>query len=182
VTSADQFDNIAVSDEFSFATLAVQTGGQTLFTTETPEMIDLRTDLSHGGEQGMRFFADVDGYITAIRFWKTPRETGVNVGTIWDSSGQILTSVTFENETASGWQEQALSVPFPITAYTEYLVSVNTGNGFYVVTYDAFDTEIVNGNLHAVAGDNGRYGPVGTYPRRSYRNSNYFRDVVFQSQ
>jgi hypothetical protein len=182
VTSADQFGNVAVSDEFSFATPAVQTGGQTILTTQSPEIIDLWTNPSFGGEQGVRFFADVDGYITAIRFWKSPSETGLHTGTIWDSSGQVLTSVTFENETVSGWQEQALPAAFAITANTEYLVSVNSGNGYYVITTDVFDTEIVNGNLHAIAGGNGRYGPAGTYPTRTYSNSNYFRDIVLCSK
>ncbi|MHC4463881.1 MAG: DUF4082 domain-containing protein, partial [Planctomycetota bacterium] len=153
-----------------FVTLAQGTA-QTLFTTETPEMVDLRTNLSFGGEQGMRFYSDVDGYIAAIRFWKSPRDTAVHMGKIWDEHGQILTSVTFEDETASDWQEQALPTVLPIAADTEYLVSVNSGNGYYVITTDVFNTEIVNGNLHAIAGGNGRYGPAGTYPTRTYSNS-----------
>ncbi|MHC4464224.1 MAG: DUF4082 domain-containing protein [Planctomycetota bacterium] len=129
----------------------------------------------------MRFYSDVDGYITAIRFWKSPSDTGIHMGKIWDEHGQMLTSVTFEDETASDWQEQALPAAFAITANTEYLVSVNSGNGYYVITTDVFDTEIVNGNLHAIAGGNGRYGPAGTYPTRTYSNSNYFRDSIILS-
>ena len=149
----------------------------TLLTTQVPQFTNLNDGVSY--ELGMRFFSDVSGQITAIRFWKSSSETGIHVGNIWSATGQLLASVTFASETVSGWQEQALPAPVVITANTEYMVTVNTGSGFYAVTDDGFATEIVNGNLHSVVGGNGRYGPPGQFPTNTFRSSNYFRDVVF---
>ena len=66
-----------------------------------------------------------------------------------------------------------------IAANTTYVVSVNTGNTYYVVTELGLATQIVNQNLRSVVGTNGRYGSPGQFPTRSYQSSNYFRDVVF---
>jgi hypothetical protein len=90
-----------------------------------------------------------------------------------------LAQVTFQNESASGWQQQALSTPLTIAANTQYVVSVNTGNGYYVATNNGMASQIANGNLQSVVGNNGVYGAVGVMPTSSYQNSNYFRDVVF---
>jgi hypothetical protein len=90
-----------------------------------------------------------------------------------------LGSVTFTNETASGWQQQALATPITIAASTQYVVGVNTGNTYYVTTDGGLATQITNGNLSTVVGTNGLYGATGTFPTSSYQTSNYFRDVVF---
>jgi hypothetical protein len=109
---------------------------QTLFTTQTPEL----TNVCDGSEPactsyelGMKFQSSVNGQISAIRYFKATGETGAHVGTIWSSTGAPLTSVTFAGETASGWQQQALTSPLGITANTTYVVSVNV-NSHYVVT------------------------------------------------
>ena len=147
---------------------------QTLLTTQVP-------DGSYSGgnyETGTGILSDVPGRISAVRFWKPTGDIGTHVGRVWSAGGQLLASTTFSGETSSGWQQQALATPLPITANTEYIVSVNTANGLYVATNDAFAIEVVNGNLHAPPGANGRYGAPGTFPTASYR-TNYFRDVIF---
>jgi PKD repeat protein len=53
-------------------------------------------------ELGMKFQADVNGHITGIRFYKGAANTGTHVGRLWTSSGTLLGSVTFSNETATG--------------------------------------------------------------------------------
>jgi Domain of unknown function (DUF4082) len=92
---------------------------------------------------------------------------------------QPLVSVTFTNETASGWQQQSLATPLAVSANTQYVVSVNTGNTFYVATNSGLAAPIVNGDLSTVVGNNGLFGPPGSFPTNSYQNTNYFRDVVF---
>jgi hypothetical protein len=127
----------------------------------------------------MRFRSAEDGLITALRHWRSPSETGTHVGRIWDAQGTQLAAVTFQNESGSGWQEQALATPLAIQSNTDYVVSVNI-NGFFPISYDVFDTPVVNGDLTGVAnGNNGVFGTPGSFPTSSYRNSNYFRDVVF---
>ena len=50
----------------------------------------------------MKFTSDVFGTITAIRFYKASANTGTHIGSLWTATGQLLASVTFTNETASG--------------------------------------------------------------------------------
>src|SRR5262249_37759452 len=82
-------------------------------------------------------------------------------------------------EKASGWQRQNLTAPISILANTEYMVTVNTGRTWYSATDEGLSNQIINGSLTTVVGINGRFGPVGAYPVNSWKNSNYFRDVVF---
>ena len=163
------------------ATVTVSTSQnvpQTIFTTQTPA--GYYTDGPNVNyELGTRFTSTVNGQITAIRFYKAPNESGTHTGRIWNASGQQLASVVFSGETASGWQEQALATRLAITANTEYMVTVNTGNTYYSNTDGGLNSQITSGDLRTIVGDNGRYGPAGTYPTNSWQNSNYFRDVVF---
>ncbi len=149
-----------------------------LLTTQTPAMIHLKDGPTTEYELGVRFKSDATGEIRAIRFWKDLYERGTHVGRIWSATGTQLATVTFDNETASGWQQQALPTPLRIQTNVEYMVSVNTASGFYVATNDSA-SQLRNGNLASVVESNGRYGPVGAYPAQSFRSSNYFRDVVF---
>ncbi len=158
-------------------TVTVTAARQTIFTTQTPA--GTASDANY--EMGTRFTSTVNGQITAIRFYKATGETGAHTGRIWNAARTQLASVVFSGETASGWQEQALASPLSINANTEYMVSVNTGNRYYVYTYDGLLSQITNGNLRTIAdGSNGRFTTtVGTYPASTFRNINYFRDIVF---
>jgi hypothetical protein len=87
--------------------------------------------------------------------------------------------VTFAGETASGWQQQPLSLPLSVQANTTYIVSVNVGS-FYVATGGGLSTSVVNGDVSSVAdGKNGVFGSPGASPTKSYNSTNYFRDIVF---
>ena len=63
---------------------------------------------------GLKFQSLTAGYITGIYFYKGPQNTGTHLGSLWTSTGTLLGSVTFLNETTSGWQYQALTNPVPI--------------------------------------------------------------------
>lgn len=149
-----------------------------LFSNQVPSVPNFTDSVPY--ELGMKFRSATAGQISAIRFWKAPSETGTHIGKIWTATGTLLESVTFTNETASGWQEQALSTPVNIQANTTYVVSVNV-NAYYVATYDELGSPIVNGDLSSVAdGNNGVFnGTPGAFPTNSYRNTNYFRDINF---
>jgi hypothetical protein len=91
----------------------------------------------------------------------------------------LLASATFVNETASGWQVQALPTPLLIAANTQYVVSVTTGNAKFSMTPGGLASQVVNGDLRSVVGNNGVFGAAGQFPTGSFQNGNYFRDIVF---
>jgi Domain of unknown function (DUF4347)/Domain of unknown function (DUF4082) len=154
---------------------------QSIFTTQTPDNPNQSDGVGADGdyELGTEFISTKAGKIEAIRYYKAPSETGNHTGKIWSSTGTLLGSVAFSNETASGWQQQALTTPLNIAANTTYVVSVNA-NSHFAVSGNAIATTITNGDLSAVAdGSNGVYNSSpGTFPTAS-NNSNYFRDIVF---
>jgi hypothetical protein len=136
-------------------------------------------------EVGVKFQADVGGYITGIRFYKSPTNTGTHVGNLWSSDGQLLATANFSNETASGWQQVDFDNPVMINANTIYVASYHTNVGQYSVDENYFTgSGVDNGPLHALqdgeSGGNGvyLYGPGG-FPTNTYRASNYWVDVVF---
>ena len=135
-------------------------------------------------EVGVKFRASVNGYITGLRFYKSTTNTGTHVGNLWTASGTRLASATFTNETASGWQQVALSPAVQITANATYVASYHTNTGRYAVDEGYFATGVTNGPLQALA--NGVDGPNGVYvygasafPTQTYNATNYWVDVVF---
>jgi len=139
-------------------------------------------------ELGVKFRTDTDGYITGLRFYKGPNNPGPHVGNLWTSTGQLLASATFTNETASGWQQASFSAPVPVNANVTYIASYFAPRGGYAVTTDYFATSGVDSApLHALRdgldGGNGvyRYGSTSGFPTSTYRSSNYWVDVVFST-
>ena len=136
-------------------------------------------------ELGVKFRSAVDGNITGIRFYKGAANTGTHVGNLWTVDGTLLATVEFTNETASGWQQQALP-PVAIEANTTYVVSYHAPNGMYSVNGGYFASSGVdNPPLRALAegedGPNGlyAYGVGNTFPNQSFNSANYWVDVVF---
>ena len=138
-------------------------------------------------ELGVKFRADYGGYVTGIRFYKGSTNTGTHVGNLWTQSGTLLGSVTFTNETASGWQQELFSVPVAITAGTTYVVSYHTNVGRYA--YDAgyfatsgFDNSPLRALSNSEGGGNGvyRYGTSTGFPSQTWNSTNYWVDVIFQ--
>jgi len=136
-------------------------------------------------ELGVKFKADSNGYITGLRFYKYSQNTGTHVGSLWSTSGTLLGSVTFNNETASGWQTANLPTPIAITGGTTYVASYHTNTGFYAATGAGLQAGVDNGPLHALsnasAGGNGvyRYTATSAFPSQSFNSANYWVDVVF---
>jgi len=140
---------------------------------------------SNATEVGVKFRADVDGYITGLRFYKGAQNTGTHVGHLWTASGTLLAQATFTNETNSGWQQVSLDPAVPISADTTYVASYLAPNGHYAATNNGFSSAIDKPPLHGLAsgssGGNGvyRYGSSGGFPTQTYQASNYWVDVVF---
>ena len=137
-------------------------------------------------ELGVKFRSDIAGYVTGIRFYKGPANTGVHIGNLWDSSGSLLATVTFSGETSSGWQQAIFSSPLAITANTVYVASYHTNVGHYSDDQNYFaGTGIDNPPLHALADGMSSfdgvyaYGPTSSFPSQGWNSSNYWVDVVF---
>ena len=132
----------------------------------------------------MKFRASTTGSITKIRFYKASLDGSVHTVSLWSASGTLLASGSSSSETASGWQEVALSSPVAISANTTYVASYHANPGYYAATTSYFTAAVTNGPLTALAdgtdGPNGlyMYGAIG-FPTQSYSKSNYWVDVVF---
>ena len=152
--------------------------------TAIPAIVDVGPDSPV--ELGVSFTSDVNGYVTGIRFYKGANNTGTHVGNLWTSTGTLLASATFINETASGWQQVNFSNPVPISANTTYVASYHCNDGHYSVTGAYFATSGVdNPPLHALADTSSTpdgpfaYGSTSQFPTNIYNSGNYWVDVVF---
>jgi hypothetical protein len=138
-------------------------------------------------ELGVKFRSDLNGKITGIRFYKASANSGTHVGNIWTSTGTLLATAIFTNESVSGWQQVNFSSPVAITANTVYVASYNTSIGHYSDDQNFFaSTGVDSPPLHALAdgvsGFNGAYsyGSAGSFPNQGWNSSNYWVDVIFQ--
>jgi hypothetical protein len=152
--------------------------------TTTPALVDAGADAPV--ELGVTFKADSNGYITGIRFYKSARNTGTHTAHLWSGAGALLASATFSGESSSGWQQVNFAKPVAITANTVYVASYHTMVGHESVGRYFFATSGVSrAPLHALANVSGSpdgpytYGSTSTFPRSTYRSSNYWVDVVF---
>jgi hypothetical protein len=138
---------------------------------------------------GVKFTSNIEGTISAIRFYKHPENTGTHTGTLWSAAGAQLASVVFTNETASGWQQMNLPTPIAIQPNTTYIVAYHSPAGRYAGTDNYFSgNSLLRGPLtapatEAIAGGNGvyKYGPANSFPDQTYQGENYWADVVFNA-
>jgi Domain of unknown function (DUF4082) len=169
---------------------AIPFTGVSLFgTSEGPGPADL-ANMALAGEFGVVFQASVPGTITAIRFYKNALNVGVHVGNLWtlaDDGSPALASVTFSDETATGWQQGNFVQPVHIDAATNYIASYHIDDtGTYSCTSGYFNSasRIVGVLTAPTDGDvcgNGRvtYGDTSARPTSTYNGSNFWVDVVF---
>src|SRR5688500_5248463 len=100
-------------------------------------------------ELGVKFKSDVDGTISALRYYKSSANTGTHTAKLWSSGGTLLASATFTNETASGWQQVGLPAPVPVGAGKVYVASYHAPFGRYSATSGYFSGKGAdNGPLH----------------------------------
>jgi hypothetical protein len=140
-----------------------------------------------GVEVGVKFLSDTSGTITGIRFYKSSGNAGPHIGNLWTSTGTLLATATFTNETATGWQTVTFSPAVSITANTVYVASYHTNYSHFSVDANTFtasgvDTPPLHALQNGVNGGNGLYAYSGTsvFPTSSYSGSNYWVDVIFQ--
>ena len=80
-------------------------------------------------ELGMKFQSSAAGWVAGVRFYKGSGNSGTHTGSLWNSSGTLLATGTFTNETASGWQSMTFANPVQISANTTYIVSYYDPDG-----------------------------------------------------
>ena len=143
-----------------------------------------------GVENGLQFQSSVAGTIIGLNFYKSATNTGVHVGNLWDATGKInLGTVTFTNETASGWQTANFATPIAIAANTTYIISYHA-----TVDYAGTESFLPTAASSSMAGvltasvSNGvtQFGPGGfnnaSSPAGSFDSEwNYFVDPIFQT-
>jgi hypothetical protein len=136
-------------------------------------------------ELGTAFTVAEAGTVTALRFYKSPTNSGEHRGTLWGRDGRMLAQIVFADETASGWQRAELTAPVPVEPGVTYVASYFSPGGHYSVTGEYFAQQRVSGALVAPGGNNGRYlyAPNGGLPTGTWQSSGYFVDaeVLFGS-
>ena len=154
--------------------------------TTVPSLVDGGPDSAV--ELGVKFRSDVTGTITGIRFYKAAANTGTHVGNLWSSTGTLLGTVTFADETVSGWQQAFFATPVAIASNTVYVASYHANNGHYSADLNYFAAKgFDNPPLHAltngVSGGNGvyAYGASSAFPNQTWNAANYWVDVVFRA-
>ena len=151
----------------------------------TPEFTNLDTANGRGGagpyslEMGVKLRVTQPAELEGIRFYKATDETGTHVGRLWTGSGQLVASVTFTGESASGWQEQSFASPVDLAPGQTYVVSVGFNSRFNMTRY-VFGSQITSGPLQSVVdGQNGIFSDAGgVFPTQSWGDSNYWVDGV----
>src|SRR5262249_37609835 len=91
---------------------------------------------------GVQFQPSSSGFIAGVRVYKEADNTGSHVGSLWSSTGTLLASGTFSNESASGWQELDFSSPVAVTAGTTYVASYHTNTGHYAATTNGLSSAV----------------------------------------
>lgn len=137
-------------------------------------------------ELGLRFTALGDGYITGVRFYKATANTGTHTGTLWSLNGTQLATVTFSNESASGWQTASFANPVEVRAGTDYVVSYYAPRGHYSMAVQEFAYRGADANPLTAAGGFGSvaaglYNSGAGFPTQDYDRSNYYVDAIFEA-
>jgi len=179
----------SVADTTKYATAAVvinppppvSTTGSFWSAAATPGTVSASDTKSV--ELGLQFSSSVGGTVTGVRFYKGANNTGTHVGHLWTSAGGLLASVTFTNETASGWQQANFSTPVAISANTLYVISYLDPLGAY--SYDqSYAWSNVSSAPLSVSGTSPgvyTYGTTAAFPKNAWKGTNYWVDVVFST-
>ncbi len=122
-----------------------------------------------------------------MRYYKSAQDTGTHTGSLWTSTGTLLATATFTNESASGWQTVTFAQPITVSAGTTYVASYHS-NGFYAATPNYFATNHTNGPLTAPASSGTAaetasiaYGSGSLFPTATYSATNYWVDVLYRA-
>jgi hypothetical protein len=130
-------------------------------------------------EVGMKVIPSVNGKVSGVKFYKGAGNTGPHTGTLWSPGGIEMATVTFQNETASGWQTAYFAQPVSVIAGYQYVVSYHMTAGRYAVTGGGLaDPRTVSQLTVPANGATYRYGTGGVMPGSS-TTTNFWVDLAF---
>ncbi|XVS62573.1 DUF4082 domain-containing protein [Actinosynnema sp. CA-299493] len=138
-----------------------------------------------GAGFGVKFVPTADGFVTGVKYYKSPANGGPHVAYLSLPDNTTLASREFDAETASGWQRTTFTTPAPVTAGTTYLAWYSTYQGHQSETRDYFRSGGVDTPALTAPGGpdtpNGMFGRIQGYPDfpRTANHHNYWVDVVF---
>ena len=175
------------------------TGKRSLFhanpTPDEPNHFDgLASANAWGVELGVEFQSAVDGFVSAVRFYRADDSqshvvnlwrvlpaghpyTPANESGVLPEEGQILASGRTFAGMGTGWHTVPLSEPVRILAGESYVASYHT-SARYAVDRDYFTIPVSDPPLIALNGRY-RYGKT-SFPEAMFEASNYWVDVVFE--
>jgi hypothetical protein len=172
---------------WSFTTMGVPSCPCTIWPTSAQPATAATSDTG-SIEVGVKFRADIAGFVTGIRFFKGAGNTGTHVGNLWTAAGSQLATATFTAESGGGWQQVAFAQPVSIAAGSVYVASYFAPAGHYADTGGYFGTAGVDsGVLHALrAGVSGpqavyQYSAATAFPATGSGGADsYWVDIVFE--
>ncbi len=140
-------------------------------------------------ELGMKFQSTVPGWVAGVRFYKGTGNGGTHTGSLWTSSGTLLATGIFTNETASGWQTLTFANPVQISANTTYVVSYYDPEGHYAIDEEYFASQVnvppligVKADYLTAGGGNGVFNAGGSgFPTQMNDSWSYSVDAVFDT-
>ncbi|AXH96395.1 DUF4082 domain-containing protein [Ornithinimicrobium avium] len=185
ITAEDRHGN-AMAEPYTWSFRTVTADGAspvTLWDTGAVPAHKAENDAS-AVEVGVRFTSSRAGELTGLRFYKGPGNDGPHLGRLWSETGTLLATLTFTQESRSGWQQASFSAPVPIEPGTTYVASYHAPSGHYAATGGGLWTPRTSGPLTAPASvpqaGNGlfAYGPGG-FPTHTWGGANYWVDVIF---
>ncbi|MBH8555782.1 DUF4082 domain-containing protein [Nostocaceae cyanobacterium CENA357] len=148
---------------------------------------------------GFKFKSSQAGKIKALRSWISAQDNinQIHKARLWDGeTKQLLAEVEFENIVGDAWNEAALNPPIDIQANKIYIVSADVLKNL-PRQGNFFATSFVKGPITALATTESTNGVFAYYnledgyddpalapvfPERSFQNSYYYQDIVFQRQ
>jgi hypothetical protein len=160
------------------------TGSTTLFGGRVPTATT--TPDPDATELGVKVIPQTDGFIKGVRFYKGTGNTGTHTGTLWSQDGDLLASGTFGDETSSGWQTLEFENAVPVIAGNTYVASYTAPNGHFAAdpwafVYGAHTAPPLSAPRSADVAGNGVYGDPGEFPVKTFKSTNYYVDVLFDS-
>ncbi|KOX16827.1 hypothetical protein ADK67_39675 [Saccharothrix sp. NRRL B-16348] len=138
-----------------------------------------------GAGIGVKFVPTVDGFVTGVKYYKSPANGGEHTAHLSLPDNTTLATGGFTGETTSGWQRMTFAEPVPVTAGTTYLAWYTTWQGRQSETRNYFASGgVTTPRLTAPGGPgspNGMFGRIQGFPDfpRNADNHNYWVDVVF---
>ncbi|MDI2130223.1 DUF4082 domain-containing protein [Yinghuangia seranimata] len=185
----DAANNTMAPVTWSFTTAATPPSTSTFSIFTGNETVPTPNDDNSPNELGVRFKPTSNGFIKAIKFYKSSANTGPFTVSLWNTAGTRLGGVdNVTNLSGSGWKSVTLASPIAVTANTTYIASYHTMSGNYAYSNGFFSGQSA-GNAKIAAPASTGAAPNGVYkyssntafPSDTFEDSNYWVDVLYDT-